>query len=140
MQQQYNDFPNDDLMPAEFKSIFLGKAKDAHVTNQKPHTDYNVWFDEEKFVQGMMPYSVLLCVQANTYLEIDVDRKYDDDDAANESSLHKVLMEVGDLLIWSGCIMHAGGVYIFPNFRIFGYYPTTMNQAKVDGVDAVFFA
>lgn len=100
------------------KSIFKVLFNIPSICNpghQGMHYDYGL----SKKKQCYMPYSALFAVMPYSCLDLTFNGKS-----------RRLYLDVGDVLLFSGCVAHRGLAYDHFNLRIFAYYPTKQYPAK----------
>jgi hypothetical protein len=96
------------------KSIFkvlFNIPSNSNLGDQGVHYDYVI--NNSKRL-SYMPYSALFAVMPYSCLDLDSD----------DGETKRLNLDVGDVLILSGCVAHRGLAYNHLNLRIFAYYPT----------------
>jgi hypothetical protein len=98
-----------------FKVLF-NVASICNLGHQGMHYDYML---SKKTKVCYMPYSALFAVMPNSCLDL----KFN----GESRRLH---LDVGDVLLFSGCVAHSGLAYDHFNLRVFAYYPTKQCPAQ----------
>ena len=99
----------------EFKGISNIPIKGG-LQNQEPHYD---WLIEKK--NSLIPYSAIFSVMYGSCLDLI---------SSEDRTIRRLVLNVGDVVLFDGYNLHRGCNYDQFNLRIFGYYPTVQNKVK----------
>jgi hypothetical protein len=96
--------------------------------DQVEHYDFKVADKEENIQAYQWPMSLLAALHGDaTYLTMHVEYKSSEDNGVKTHYIHKIKVPLnpGDLILWTGYMVHAGGAYDRINIRLFSYLPTS---------------
>jgi hypothetical protein len=107
---------SDTATTPEFKGISNIPIKGG-LQNQEPHYDYLI---EKK--NSLIPYSAIFSVMYGSCLDLI--------SCGEDRTIRRLVLNVGDVVLFDGYNLHRGCNYDQFNLRIFGYYPTVQNKVK----------